>query len=89
MEKEEKKEVLEGEDLRSHIQEMAKSLVMDNIEIYTRQSKYPEEWDLEGLENYVMNLFDINKKFLSFTDIESITKEALIDKIIEKAEEKI
>jgi preprotein translocase subunit SecA len=84
----ERRKVLEGEDLRSHIQEMAKSLVMDNIEIYTRQSKYPEEWDLEGLENYVMNLFDINKKFLSFTDIESITKEALIDKIIEKAEEK-
>ncbi|WP_406242620.1 preprotein translocase subunit SecA [Tissierella carlieri] len=84
----ERRKVLEGEDLRSHIQEMAKSLVMDNIEIYTRQSKYPEEWDLEGLENYVMNLFDINKKFLSFADIESITKEALIDKIIEKAEEK-
>ncbi len=84
----ERRKVLEGEDLRSHIQEMAKSLVMDNIEIYTRQSKYPEEWDLEGLENYVMSLFDINKKFLSFTDIESITKEALIDKIMEKAEEK-
>ncbi len=84
----ERRKVLEGEDLRSHIQEMAKSLVMDNIEVCTRQSKYPEEWDIEGLENYVMNLFSINKKFLSFADIESITKEDLVNKIMEKAEEK-
>ena len=41
---------------------------------------------LEGLENYVMELFGTSKKFLSFTDMESLTKEVLIDKIMEKAE---
>ncbi|MGJ0847276.1 preprotein translocase subunit SecA [Tissierella praeacuta DSM 18095] len=83
----ERRKVLEGEDLRAHIQEMVKSLVTDNVEMYT-QSKYPEEWDLESIENYVMNLLSIEKRFLSFNNIESLTKEILIDKILKKAEEK-
>ncbi|WP_313757519.1 preprotein translocase subunit SecA [Tissierella sp.] len=83
----ERRKVLEGEDLRSHIQEMVKSLVTDNVEIYT-QSKYPEEWDLESIENYLMSLLNIEKRFLSFDNIESLTKETLIDKILKKAEEK-
>ena len=82
----ERKKVLEGDDLRSHIQEMAKSLVVENVEIYTRGSKYAEEWDLEGLENYVANLFHIKKPVLSFTDIENLKKEMLIEEIIKKAE---
>ena len=83
----ERRKVLEGEDLRAHIQEMVKSLVTDNVEMYT-QSKYPEEWDLESIENYVMNLLSIEKRFLSVNNIESLTKEILIDKILKKAEEK-
>lgn len=83
----ERRKVLEGEDLRAHIQEMVKSLVTDNVEMYT-QSKYPEEWDLESIENYVMNLLSIEKRFLSFNNIESLTKEILIDTILKKAEEK-
>ena len=35
-----------------------------------------------------MELFATSKKFLSFADIESLTKENLIDKIMEKAEER-
>ncbi len=84
----ERKKVLEGENLRDHIQGMVRNIVADNVEVFTRQSKYPEEWDLEGLENYVMELFGTSKKFLSFTDMESLTKEVLIDKIMEKAEER-
>lgn len=84
----ERKKVLEGENLRDHIQGMVRNIVADNVEVFTRQSKYPEEWDLEGLENYVMELFATSKKFLSFADIESLTKENLIDKIMEKAEER-
>ncbi|WMM24152.1 preprotein translocase subunit SecA [Tissierella sp. MB52-C2] len=84
----ERRKVLEGENIRSHIQEMIKSLVTDNVEMYTSQSKYPEEWDMEGLENYLINLFSFDKGFLSFDDIESLTKEDLINKIMEIAEEK-
>lgn len=84
----ERRKVLEGEDLRDHIQGMAASLVESNVEMYTRQSKYPEEWDLAGLENYLINLFQVKKGFLSFDNIENLTKESLIEKILEMVEDK-
>ncbi|MBU5436595.1 preprotein translocase subunit SecA [Tissierella sp. MSJ-40] len=84
----ERRKVLEGENLRDHIQGMAASLVESNVEMYTRQSKYPEEWDLAGLENYLINLFQFKKGFLSFDNIENLTKESLIEKILEMVEDK-
>ncbi|MEI8217127.1 MAG: preprotein translocase subunit SecA [Eubacteriales bacterium] len=45
----ERKRVLQGEDLRTHIMSMLEELVDENIEFCTAASRYPEEWDLEGL----------------------------------------
>ncbi len=81
----ERRKVLEGEDLRSHIMEMSKNLVEENIEVFTRQSKYPEEWDLVGLENYVIKLFGIKKGTITNLDKDSLTKEILEEKILETA----
>lgn len=84
----ERRKVLEGENLRDQIQDMVKKLVESGVELYTMQSKYAEEWDLKGLENYASNLFSIEKGFLNFTDLESLTKEILIDSIVARAEER-
>jgi len=83
----ERKKVLAGENLRSHIQDMAKNLVEESVAMYTSQGRYPEEWDLEGLENYIGNLFNV-AKFMPITDIESLTKEMLIEAIMKTAEDK-
>src|SRR5690606_29719018 len=74
--------------LRDHIGEMAKNLIETNIEIYTRQAKFAEEWDLEGLENYIVKHFGLNKGVLSINDLESLTKEKLEEMILDKAEER-
>lgn len=84
----ERRKVLEGDNLKDHIQEMVKNLVNGSIELYTRQSKFPEEWDLAGLENHLANLFNIEEKFLNIDDIESLTKESLTEQIMEKAKSK-
>lgn len=84
----ERRKVLEGENLRNHIGSMVKALVEQNVEIYTRQSKFPEEWDLEGLEVYIVKQFGLNKGLLKFDDIESLTKEGLIDHILDACEER-
>lgn len=84
----ERRKVLEGENLRDHIGSMAKALVEQNVEIYTRQSKFPEEWDLEGLETYIIKQFGLNKGLLKFDDIESLTKEGLIEHILKACEER-
>lgn len=84
----ERRKVLEGESLREHIIGMAKNLIESGVELYTNQSEYPEEWDLEGLENYCIKIFGFDKGFLKFEDVESLNKSKLIEDIWTKAEEK-
>ncbi|WP_422485141.1 preprotein translocase subunit SecA [Gudongella sp. DL1XJH-153] len=83
----ERRKVLEGENLKDHIHEMVRNLVVANVEFYTRGEKYPEQWDFEGLETYLMKQFGFKQGIFVGLDIESLTKEDLIEKIMTKAEE--
>ncbi|HSH34625.1 preprotein translocase subunit SecA, partial [Schnuerera sp.] len=83
----ERRKVLEGEDLREHILSMVKNIIEEAVEIYTRQSKYPEEWDIVGLENYLANIF-LPKNRLKIDDIESLDKEKLIEILYNIGEER-
>ena len=84
----ERRKVLEGSSLKEHIENMVKNLVDMNIERYTSLGQFPEEWDLEGLENQMIKLFDFDGKFIDTSDIESITREGLTQDIMEKAAKK-
>ncbi len=84
----ERRKVLEGSSLKEHIENMVKNLVEMNIELYTSQSQFPEEWDLEGLENQMIKLFNLDGKFIDTSDIESISRESLNQNIMEKAASK-
>ena len=44
-----RRKVLLGEDLREYIMGMMRSIVENIVEPYTLESKYPEEWDFEGM----------------------------------------
>ena len=84
----ERRKVLEGESLKEDIANMVRNLIEKNIELYTNGSEFPEEWDLLGLENYVVRTFDIEKGFLNKEDPESVSKESLFEEILEEAREK-
>lgn len=80
----ERRKVLEGENLKDHILSMIENTIAGAIEIYTADGKYPEEWDIAGLENYLSNLMPIEGK-IDIKDVESLTKESLKDIIKEIA----
>ena len=82
----ERRKVLEGENLRNDITEMAKNLVEANVDIYTRQAKFAEEWDLEGLENYIIKQFGLKKGVIAIDDMEAMTKEKLVEQILDLIE---
>ena len=84
----ERRKVLQGEDLSEHIKEMINNIITNNVELYTGGMKYPEEWDLEGMETYFVNKFDFEKRVFSSLNIENLTKESLIEYISNKAKEK-
>ncbi|SHJ67314.1 preprotein translocase subunit SecA [Paramaledivibacter caminithermalis] len=82
----ERKRVLEGENLREHILGMLEQIVDDSIELYTAEANYPEEWDLQGLEDYLHIMF-LPKGSLQFEDIEKLTKEELRERILSIAKD--
>ncbi|MDY0235040.1 MAG: preprotein translocase subunit SecA [Gudongella sp.] len=84
----ERRKVLQGEDLSEHIEEMIHNLITTNVELYTRGMKYPEEWDLEGMEKFFINKFDFGKEVFASLDIESLTKDSLSEHILKNAKEK-
>ena len=82
----ERRKVLEGENLKDHIQEMVRNLVTSNVDFYTRGEKYPEQWDFEGLETFLMKHFGFSKGMFMALDIENLTVESLVEFIMDKAE---
>jgi len=81
----ERNKVLDGEDLKSHIWNMVTDIVDEAIVIYTSNSEYPEEWDLNGL-NENLHQFFIPKNYLVFEDVENIDKDILKNKILSFAQ---
>ena len=46
----ERRRVLDGEDLRSHVLSMAQEIAEEHVDYCTNAAKYSEEWDLNELE---------------------------------------
>ena len=83
----ERRRVLEGENLKEHILGMIRNIIENAVEIYTMQSKYPEEWDILGLENHLENIF-LPKGALKIEDINSLDKESLTEQLYNIAKER-
>jgi len=52
-----RRQVLEGVNLKENILDMIETLVDRTMEMYTSHSPYPEEWDLKSLLDYAGQLF--------------------------------
>ncbi|MBZ2174866.1 preprotein translocase subunit SecA [Schnuerera sp. xch1] len=82
---EQRGKVLEGENLKEDILVMVRNIIESAVEMYTRQSQDVDEWDINGLQNYLENIF-LPKNGLKDIDVESLSKEKLTDKLYTLAE---
>ncbi len=80
----ERRKVLEGENLRDHVLTMVDNIIDTAVAIYTEGIKYPEEWDLKGLEDYIANIIPI-KGLFKVDNPEELTKESLKQTIMDIA----
>ena len=76
----ERRKVLLGENILDNIKGMIDDLIQKGITMYTSNDKYPEEWDLESLEQYVSDLFSI-KFSLNIDKIDELTTQKLFEMI--------
>jgi preprotein translocase subunit SecA len=82
----ERKRVLHGEDLRTHVMSMLEELVDENIDFCTASSRYPEEWDLDGLFISLRRICG-ELQPLRHESLEHLDKESLREDVLELFEE--
>ncbi len=80
-----RRRVLEGEDLQSQIRDMLNRLIDRVVGPYTAVSQYPENWDFEGMFEYLHHVF-LPKGYVTITkdQMEDLTVESLTD-LLKKA----
>lgn len=87
---EERKKVLNGENLKENILVMINRIIKEAIDIYTAESEYPEEWNLDGMKDYLDGIF-IPKNIIDFKeikeDVEDLTKESIEKYLMNLSEE--
>jgi len=86
-----RRQVLEGEDMKEQIMGMVESIVDYAVELYTADGQFPEEWDLDGLKDYLYGQF-----LPGGGDIEELDRDRLrtivmetANRVYEKKEEEI
>ncbi len=80
-----REKVLAGEEIREQILSMFKSLIETDLENYTNESKYVEEWDLAGINEHFLPMF--GEFVLELTDEEKqkMGKEEVVEMLYERA----
>ena len=76
-----RKEILEGKDMKTYIQELIETLVDWHLDSYANKDKHPEEWDIEALKKALGPQFGLNTDDLKI-DWETVTFEELEEKLV-------
>lgn len=79
-----RRQVLFGEDVSEQILRMLDSLVDDAINRFSRESNYPEEWDLTGLLDYARQVF-LPEHELTSQELMGMDKEEVRDLLKERS----
>jgi preprotein translocase subunit SecA len=76
---EQRREVLEGQDLSDQIKLWIDEVVEDTVNVFTEED-YPEQWDLEALTNAMAGLYQTEITAAELReDLSEISREALIE----------
>ncbi len=81
----ERNRVLHGESIKDEIYSMIESIIDAAIELYTSESEYAEEWDLNALEDHLHQIF-LPKGIFKVDNLEALDRESLKEKLMEIAD---
>ncbi len=81
----EREKVLAGENVKDAILGMFKSVIETDLDKYSNDSKYLEEWDLLGINEHFIAMFGTFALELTDADMEKMNKDDVVDYLFEKA----
>jgi preprotein translocase subunit SecA len=76
-----RKDILEGKDMKEYIQELVVTLVDWLMDSHTSKEQSPDDWDVEGFKNAIASQFNLNVEELGI-DWKTINHEELREKIL-------
>ena len=76
-----RKEILEGKDMKTYIQELIETLIDWHLDSYANKDKHPEEWDIEALKKALASQFGLDAEELNI-DWQTIAFEDLREKLV-------
>jgi len=79
-----RRQVMEGDDLKNNILEMIPEVVKGALEIYAGEKVYPEDWDLAGLIGFGERVF-LPVGVLKAEDLAGLSRGTLAEMLIEEA----
>lgn len=79
-----RRQVLMEASIKDNIVEMVEEVMQDAVATYTVGSEYQEEWDLDGLLEYLHTIF-LPKKALKVEDIIKMTREEMTALLVDMA----
>ncbi len=84
---EQREKVLNGEDIHEYILKMINDMISETVDQYLVDEDIKDEWNLAGLRDRFMGLFTVNDDFRYSTseELESVTKQGIKDKLINRA----
>ncbi|HHY71605.1 MAG TPA: preprotein translocase subunit SecA, partial [Thermoanaerobacterales bacterium] len=80
-----RRQVLENENLKDSIMEMIAEVIDRLLDIYAAKEIHPEEWDIKGLSEYLLDIFQL-KYTIEEDRLENISREDILEMLIEKAQ---
>ena len=81
----ERLKVLMGEDLKDSILSMLKAVIERAVAKYSEESEFAEEWNIAGLNEFLMPIFHEPVVSIDQSNSGGITKESLTEELYEKA----
>jgi preprotein translocase subunit SecA len=79
----ERKQLLEGDDVREVIQGMIEEVLDETVGLYVDEEAYPENWNLAGLTEAMKRQFDVEVSWVK-EEVDSLTPVLLKDELLEK-----
>ncbi|SDZ34089.1 preprotein translocase subunit SecA [Evansella caseinilytica] len=76
-------EVLESENLREVVEKLMESAVERNVKAYTPEEEVPEDWNLQGIVDYVNATF-LNEEEITAKDISGLEPEEMVEVIFDR-----
>ena len=84
-----RRKVLNGEDLHEYILKMIDDNILESVNLHCAENTAPDNWDFEGLKAQFLGVF-LDEQDLKYTkdDLETLSKQDIIDTLTNKAMEK-